>query len=182
MRLHHRLFTFALLALILLPGSAGAQELYTYSVGVLGGLGGSLDVDRGDSLDNTGFQLNLDMVTDPRTHVGIRLGRLGLDSDEFFGSLRDAELSYVTVGGEYRFRQVYYDSGLYLGLGGYRLEGTGAENRDAKNTSIGLAVGITGEFTINRRMGVLVEISGHWVDFDEAQIFAMAHGGLAFHF
>jgi hypothetical protein len=29
---------------------------------------------------------------------------------------------------------------------------------------------------------VVVEISGHAVDFDEAQIFGMAHGGLAFHF
>ena len=183
MRHHHRPRAFALfLALVVLPGAAGAQELHTYTVGLLGGLGGSVDADPGDALDNTGFQLNLAMITDPKTHVVVRLGRLGLDSDEVFGSLRDAELTYATIGGEYRFRQVYYDSGVYLGLGGYRLEGIDGGDQDVRDTSIGLAAGVTGEFRINRWMGVLVEISGHWVDFDEAQIFAMGHGGLAFHF
>ena len=180
---HHRLLGLALTcAALLLPGAASAQELYNYTVGVLGGLGGSIDVDPGDDLGNAGYQLNLTMITEPRTHVGFRLGQLALDGEEFFGSLREAELSYVTVAGEYRFRQAYYDSGVYLGIGGYRLEGTGAGNEDASDTSIGLAVGVTGEFKVNRWLGVLVEISGHWADFEEAQIFAMAHGGLAIHF
>ena len=180
---HHRLLGLALTcAMLLLPGAASAQELYNYTIGALGGIGGSVDVDRGDDLGNTGYQLNLTMITEPRTHVGFRLGKLGLDSEEFFGSLRDAELSYVTIAGEYRFRQSYYESGVYLGLGGYRLEGIGADDEDTSDTSIGLAVGVTGEFKVNRWLGVLVEISGHWADFDEAQIFAMAHGGLAVHF
>lgn len=180
---HHCLLGLVLVfATLLLPGAAGAQELYTYTVGALGGIGGSLDVDRGDDLGNTGYQLNLTMVTEPRTHVGFRLGRLGLDSEEFFGSLREAELSYVTIAGEYRFRQTYYESGVYFGLGGYRLEGLGSDDETTEDTAIGLAVGINGEFKVNRWMGVLVEISGHWADFDEAQIFGMAHGGLAFHF
>ncbi len=180
---HHRLLGLALAcAALLLPGAASAQERYNYTVGALGGIGGSIDVDRGDDLANTGYQLNLTMITEPRTHVGFRLGKLALDGEEFFGSLREAELSYVTVAGEYRFRQAYYESGVYFGLGGYRLEGIGGDDRDTSDTSVGLAVGITGEFKVNRWLGALVEISGHWADFDEAQIFAMAHGGLAIHF
>jgi hypothetical protein len=179
----HRLLGafFLVFALLLSPAIAGAQELYTYSVGLLGGIGGSPDVDEGDGFGNTGFQVNLDMVTEPTTHVGFRLGRLALDSDERFGSLEEAELSYVTVGGEYRFPQSYYESGLYIGLGGYRLDGTRG-SQDEEETAAGLSLGVTGEFKVNRWLGALVELSGHYVDFDEAQLFGMAHAGLVVHF
>ncbi|MES1242432.1 MAG: outer membrane beta-barrel protein [Acidobacteriota bacterium] len=179
---HRRLGTGILLvALLLLPGAARAQEPYTFTVGLLGGLGGSLDADPGDDLGNTGYQINLAMITDPRTHVGFRLGKLALDSEDSFGSLTDAELSYVTVAGEYRFPESYYESGIYAGLGGYRLEGTRGV-KDESDTALGLAVGVTGEFRITRWLAVLVELSGHYADFDEAQFFAMGHGGVAIHF
>jgi len=173
----------ALLAgLLLLPGAARAQEFYNFSVAGLGSIGGSVDADPGDDLSNTGYQLNLAVVTDSRTHAVVRLGQLGLDGDEFFGSLRDAELSYVTLGGEYRFDEDWYDSGAYLALGGYRLEGTAFDGEDSEDTSIGLAVGVTGEFKVNNWLGVLLELSGHYIDFDEAQFFAMGHGGFIVHF
>jgi hypothetical protein len=173
----------ALLAgLLLLPGAARADEHYTFSVAALGSIGGSIDADPGDDLSNTGYQLNLAMVTDPQTHLGVRLGRLGLDGDEFFGTLTDADLTYVTVGGEYRFNETWYDSGIYLALGGYRLEGTARDGSDSRDNSLGLAVGVTSEFKVNQWLGVLLELSGHYVDFDEEHIFAMGHGGIAVHF
>lgn len=180
---HHRRLGAGILlvALLLLPGAARAQEPYTFTVGLLGGIGGSLDADPGDDLGNTGYQLNLNMVTEPRTHVGLRLGNLALDGEERFGTLTDAELSYVTVAGEYRFPESYYESGIYAGLGGYRLEGTRG-GQDETETAPGLAVGVTGEFRITRWLAVLVELSGHYADFDEAQFFAMGHGGIAVHF
>ena len=173
----------ALLAgLLLLPGAARAQEDYNFSVAALGGIGGSVDADPGDALSNTGFQLNLSMVTDTRTLVGVRVGQMALDADEQFGSLTDADLTYATIGGEYRFNEDWYESGVYFALGGYRLEGTELDGEDSRDTSIGLAVGVTGEFKVNRWLGVLLELSGHYVDFDEAQFFAMGHGGVAVHF
>jgi hypothetical protein len=181
---NHRLLGRLLLicGLLSLPGAAGAQELYNFTVGVFGGIGGSFDADPGDSLTNTGFQVNLGLVTEPRTHLVLRTGRLALDEDEFFGSLRDAELTYATLGGEYRARETFFDSGVYVALGGYRLEGTMASGRDSRDTSWGLAVGATGELPINRWLGVQAEISGHYIDFDEAQFFAMGHAGVVFHF
>ena len=178
----HRLLRLALLAaLFLLPGAVRAQELYTFTAGLLGGIGGSVDAEPGDGFDNTGFQLNLTMVTEPRTHVGFRLGQLALDSEDSFGSLSEAELSYVTVAGEYRFEQSYYESGLYIGLGGYRLEGNrGSE--DEQDTAVGLNLGVTGEFKVTQWLGVLIELSGHYADLDEAQFFAMGHAGVAIHF
>lgn len=178
---HHRLRPALLAALLLLPGAARAQELYTFTAGLMGGIGGSFDAEPGDDLGNTGFQLNLSMVTEPRTHVGFRLGKLSLDSEDRFGSLSDAELSYVTVAGEYRFPQSYYESGLYLGLGGYRLEGNRG-NRDEQDTSVGLTLGVTGEFKVTQWLGVLIELSGHYADLDEAQFFGMGHAGVAIHF
>lgn len=180
---NHRLVGRLLLILgLLLPGAAGAQELYTYTVGVFGGIGGSVDADPGDSLTNTGFQLNLGLITEPGTHLVLRTGRLSLDQDEFFGSLRDAELKYATIGGEYRYRETFFESGLYIALGGYQLEGTKASGRTARDNSWGLAVGVTGELPIKRWLGVQAEISGHYIDFDEAQFFALGHAGVVFHF
>jgi hypothetical protein len=167
---------------LLVPGVAGAQELYTYTVGVLGGIGGSFDADPGDSLTNRGFQVNLGLITEPGTQLVLRTGRLSLDQDEFFGSLRDAELTYATIGGEYRYRESFFESGIYLALGGYRLAGTKASGRDARDTSWGLAVGATGELPIKRWLGIQAEISGHYIDFDEAQFFAMGHAGIVVHF
>jgi hypothetical protein len=180
---NHRLSARLLLifGLLLLPGAAGAQELYTYTVGVFGGIGGSFDADPGDSLTNTGYQVDLAVVTQSRTHLVLRAGSLALDGDELFGSLSDAEMKYVTLGGEYRSRQDFYESGIYLALGGYRLEGI-TSGRDSSDTSLGLALGVTGELPINRWLGFQAEISGHYIDFDEANIFVMGHAGLAFHF
>ena len=179
-RLLGRLLLLA--GLLLLPGAAGAQELYTFTVGVLGGIGGSFDADPGDSLTNTGLQLNLGLVTEARTHLVLRLGQLALDEDELFGSLQDADLTYATIGGEYRISETFYDSGVYVGLGGYRLEGTSRSGDDESDTSVGISIGFTGELPITRWLGFQAEIAGHYVDFDEAQVFGMAHAGLVFHF
>ncbi len=171
-----------LLLLLALPGAARAQELYSISAALLGGIGGSPDAEVGDGLGNTGYQLNLEILTERRTLVGLRAGQLALDEDERFGNFGDADLTYVTLGGEYRFRESYYDSGLFLALGGYRVAGTDFAGRDDEETSLGLSIGATGEFRLNRHLGVLIELSGHVVDLDSAQFFGMAHGGLIVHF
>lgn len=171
------------LGLALAPPAAAQTDLYSFSAALLGTLGGSQDVEPGDELDNTGFQLDLGMVTEPGEHLVVRLGQLGLDSAEQFGGLTDAEMAYVTIGGEYRYRHTYYDSGVFLALGGYRLEGDDAFTGAGRDeTSLGLSLGATGDFAINPWLGVLVEVSGHYVDFDEAQIFIMGGAGLVVHF
>lgn len=171
-----------LAAAALAPAAAHAQETYTFSVGAFGGLGGSVDAEPGDELDNTGFQLDLGMVIQPQNHLVLRLGTLDLDSGERFEDLTGASLTYATIGGEYKYRHSYYDSGLYLALGGYRLDGDDLAGREQDDTAIGLALGVTGEFPITRWLGVQVELSGHYADFDRANLFAMGHAGLVLHF
>lgn len=171
------------LGLGLTPVAAGGQELYTFTIGALGGFGGSLDADPGDDLDNTALQLNLALVIEPKTHFGLRLGRLDLDVDDSFEGLTGADLTYLTAAGEYRFEHGYYESGIYAGLGAYRLEGRRLfDGGDEEDTSFGVVLGITGEFDLTRRLGLLVEISGHWADLEPAQLYLLGHLGLAFHF
>ena len=169
------------LLLGLVPAAGRAQELYNYSVDLLGTLGGSPDADPGSSLTNTGYQVNLLLVTEPRTLVGIRTGQLALDKDGLFNDLADAKLTYATVGGEYRARQSSFESGLFVGIGGYRLEGT-LPLRSVSSSSWGLSLGVTSEFYVTRRIGILLELSGHYTDLDEVQFFVMGHGGVAVHF
>lgn len=176
-----RLF-LVVVTLLCTPLAASAQQLYTFTASLMGGFGGSPDANPGGSLDNTGFQAGFSFVAEPDTLVGLRVGHLGLGSDPRFGSLFDADLSYATVAGEYRFRETYYESGVYLGLGAYRLGGVEADGRDGGQTSLGVVLGITGEFKISRRFAFLVEFSGHYTDLDQAQLFAMGHAGVAYHF
>lgn len=175
---------FILALASLAPATAQAQERYNFTASLAAGLAGSTDADPGDGLDNVNLQLGVNFVTEPRTRLALRLGRFDLDSEDRFGTLRNAELTYATVAGEYRFREKFYESGLFLGLGAYQLDGEslfpGGEDDE---TAVGVNLGALGEFELSRRFSVLVELSGHYVDFDQdANVFAMGLVGLAYHF
>ncbi len=167
-----------LVAALFAASGAQAQELYTFTVGVLGGIGGSPDAPH-TGFDRQSLQLNLQFQTDTRTQVGLRFGQIDLaDRGERISGLFEPTLQYVTVGGEYRSRQTYYDSGIFIALGGYRLDGSGGSTQN----SLGVSAGATGEFAFNRRFGVVAEIAGHYADLDEVQYFGTAQIGLVFHF
>jgi hypothetical protein len=174
-----------LLGTLALPPPAAAQDLYGWTVGLMGGVGGSVDVKPGSrSFSNAGYQLEGLALIEPRTQLGLRVGHLDLGGkNTLFGSRVGADLSYVTLAGQYMYEESYYDSGLYLGLGAYRLGGKDAiSGGSASKTAAGGVFGVTGEFKATRRLALLIELSAHYIDVRNAHIFAMAHGGLAFHF
>ena len=176
--------TLCLLTVVmLLPTMAQAQTSYLYGVSALFGIGGSSDATPDAGFTNTTYQLGFSLNSEPKGRLGVRLGQLDLDDEGRFGDLFGAELSYLNVGGEYRYRTTYYDSGIYLALGGYRLQGNDYDDGSSVDeTSFGAALGLTGEFAINRRWSVLVEIAGHWANFDQAELFATGHIGLGYYF
>jgi hypothetical protein len=169
------------LTISLTAGSATAQDLHRFSVSLFGGIGGSFDVSPGAGLDNDTFQLSFSLVTAPASLVSVRVGQLDFSGEKGFGIFSNADLSYLTVGGEFRSHKPFYDSGLYLALGGYRIEGQvgGVDNSD---TSFGLVVGTTADFPLNRWLSILAELSGHVTDLDEAQFFGMLHVGVSVRF
>ena len=151
-------------------GPGAEAQTFDFSLGVFGGVGGSPDT---DGYSGGGFQLLAALELTEDTLTGLRLGELGVDLD---GGI-DSDLTYVTLGTEYRRNADYYESGLLIGIGFYQLEGTGVDD-----DSLGLNLGVTGEFKINPRLSAVVEFTGHYADLDEAQIFLMGHAGLVFHF
>ena len=179
------LTVLALLAALALPAAAAAQDLYNWSVGVMGGLGGSVDVKPGSrDFSNGSWQIEGLALTETRTYIALRLGQLSLGGkDTLFGTRVGADLSYVTLAGQYMFEESYYDSGVYLGLGAYRLGGNDAfTGQSVSKTVAGGVLGLVGDFKASRRFSVVVELSGHYIDIQNAHIYGMAHAGLAFHF
>jgi hypothetical protein len=170
----------ALSALAAPPAGAQTQENYLFTVSLLGGLGGSIDAEPDAGLDQRSLVASFAFVTEPRLHTVVKLGQLTID-DEPLGTIADAEVEYVTVGGDYRVLRGFYDSGLFMGLGAYRLSGErgGAEEED---TAIGAHLGVSGEIRTTSWLGLVLELTGHWVDFDEQQIFATGNVGVAIHF
>ncbi len=170
-----------LLAAMSSAAPARAVEPYLMSVGVLGGVGGALDADSPDpGVSQRLLQLEVGLFTEPRTLLQARLGRLTFGNGDQLGDLLAPELEYLTIAGEYRFYQSWYDSGLFIGLGAYRLSGDRqAGGRNIEETRVGLTAGATAEFELTHHLSVLTELSGHYVDFHESQLFATAQAGLS---
>lgn len=170
------ILTLLALALLVPTTSSAQQHQYNFSVGLMGGLGSSPDAEPDVDFDNFGYEAFFSMETTLRTRFVVRAGRMGLESD---GAVVDADLDYLTLSGEYEFTESGYEAGLFMGLGLYELD----PSRGIRDESaVGLSVGTTGDIRISDRFSVMVEISGHYVDFDYAQFFLMGHAGVAFHF
>jgi hypothetical protein len=171
-----------LLALGASSEPAHAVEPYLFQVGVLGGLGGPMQADDPDpGIDQEALQVQVGMLTEPRTLVVLRLGRLEMDDDAQLGAFAAPSLEYATIAGEYRFYKEWYDSGIFLGLGGYRLEGDVAGQQDS-DTAIGATLGVTGEIEVTRWLSIVAELAGHWADLEATQLFAAGQAGIAVKF
>lgn len=168
------------LVVLLLPAAAAAQEDQPLEASFLFGAGGSFDEDQ-SGLGNTAYQFGLSLGVARRTKVGVRFGEIEYGAGDFIGSVASPNFSYVNVGGEYTFSERYYESGIFLGLGAYQLEGlVGGQAYD--DSTLGIVLGVTGEFEITRRLGFVIEGAGHLADFGPARYFITFHGGLAYHF
>ena len=171
-----------LVALAAAAGPLRAQDSTTFVVGLLGGIGGALEGAPDRSYDQRAVQAEVGMLTNDRTYTMVRAGRLSFDRDLEVGRLFDAELEYVTVAGEYRFRQPVYDFGIYLGLGGYRLSGIEPVRGNVEETALGLSFGLTGDFDVTRRLSIVGEFAAHYVFIDRADLYGLGLAGLAVHF
>lgn len=174
----------AALVSIASPGVATAQssnmgDVHTFTLSLMGGVGASIDEDQA-GYDNSALQVGLSVVTEGNVKVAARVGALGFGSTERLGNLLDVDLSYATIAGEYTFGEVAYESGIFFGVGAYRLEGTRAfTGESVSSTRLGVTGGLTGEFDLTRRLGFLAELSLHLVPGGEAEVFTAGLVGLA---
>jgi len=174
------LLAAALTAVLLAPAApARAQETYSYSFGLFGGVGGSVDEDAA-GYGNAGYQVAFGMVIEPEVQLRVRLGGLGFGREDTLGPLADPSLQFLTVTGEYMFDEGFYRSGLYFGLGGYRIEGRPPGGGTDEETTFGVAMGATAEFQLTRHLAIEVELAGHYVASDYAEFFAAAFAGVSY--
>ena len=176
-------FCNALLAASLAGAAHAQDEKYPYRVSALVGLGGPISSGDGDSssLDNGTYQLGFAWISDTDILVGVRYGQIDFGDEEGIGGRSGSDLSYATIGGEYLFNEGYYVSGVYLGLGWYDV-GEDDRGEIGSDSAIGLGLGLTGDFRLTPRFSILVELSGHYTDLDDADLLAMGHAGVAYRF
>lgn len=176
---------FAVLIGLLASQTLSASETKNFSLGLSAAIGGPLDSNGTDpGTSNTGYGLHFSWWTQPQTKVVVRAAQVDL-GDGFFGNLSGAELGYVNIGGEYTFKEAYYTSGFYIGLGLYRLEGSLASPAgfvDEQTSSIGAVFGVTADFSITETVSAFGDLSFHYADLDQAQFFAFLNVGIAYHF
>lgn len=172
----------ALVAALALPTTVVAQDSHLFEASLTGGIGGSFDAGHGHDFSQRALQAGFGVLTNERTYTVVRLGRLDFDSDLDLDGLTRAELTYLTVAGEYRFQQPSYDFGIYLGLGAYQLEGRDLVLGDSDESALGLAFGLTGDFDLTPRFSLVAEFSAHYAFLDRAQVYGLALGGVAVHF
>ncbi len=162
--------------LLAAAASVDAQGQTSYTVSFGPTFGGSLDGKPDSGLDHAGFLASFSWRTQPRTSVGVRLGGTDRNGDRV-GALTSPTFRYATIAGEYRFNELYYESGVFMGLGVYQL-GDGVESDEG----VGVTLGLTGDFPINERLSVVVELVGHYADLDASSTHATVHAGVAYHF
>lgn len=169
---------FVLLVLVLPATAAAESSVYSFNLWV--GAGGSLDEDDA-GLSNSTYQLGFSVQPEDQLLVGLRVGELDLSGGLISGSA-DTSLDYATVVGEYRFTESFYESGLFIGLGLYSLDGVLALGQGFNEESVGLVLGISGEFVLTSRLGFLLELSGHLTNLESVDTLVMGHAGVAIHF
>ena len=181
MRRRRSLLQLVFWALLLAGSAAGAQtqEKYPFRVSAFAGVGGAVNGDDGSSLGNGSYQLGFSWISDVDVLVGVRAGQIAFDEGPS-GRL-GSDLTYATIGGEYLFNEGYYTSGIYLGLGWYSLDDDELPEFSSQD-AVGLALGVTGDFRLSDRFSILLELSGHYTDLDDADLLAMGHVGVAFRF
>lgn len=178
----------ALIASIAISSPVRSQD-YTFTASGLLGFGGSID-DTGPGFGNLNWQLEFSNAIEKRTHFGVRVGGMSFGSSDELGDLTGADLTYISLAGEYRERPVagsgrFIESGVFLGLGYFQLKGNSLmEQERVTDSSLGLVVGVTGDLPLNhkRNLALRIEIQGQATDLDGASLFAMAQAGLSYRF
>ena len=96
-------------------------------------------------------------------------------------------INYGTLGVSYEFWEGTYTSGLFAGIGGYRIEPEAVEPafesfRDKRETVFGWHVGLDGGVQLTRRLSVLARLTVHKIKSAEGHSILTANAGLVYRF
>jgi hypothetical protein len=96
-------------------------------------------------------------------------------------------INYASLGVSYEFWEGDYTSGLFGGIGGYRIEpesvAPGLESfRDVRETVLGWHAGVEGGVRIASRLSVLARLTFHKIKSTTGRTLLTANAGLAYRF
>jgi hypothetical protein len=92
-------------------------------------------------------------------------------------NFQQGSIAHVDAIIDYRFSEIWGQTGLFAGIGGYR------QRHDTfEETKPGITAGVNGDFPMNRRFGIVTEASYHWVNFRYHARYVTATGGVRFSF
>ena len=109
------------------------------------------------------------------TVLRLKLGQADFEVEEDDSELLagDYEVEYALALIEYRFHEVYGSTSLFFGPGVYRQQGV-----DQEESNFGLSAGVSGDFPVTRRLGLVLEGAYHWVNFENEYEFLTIGGGV----
>lgn len=142
------------------------------------------------SFSNTSFELYWSIPIEPDLRLKFKGGRLENeipiayiaddpdtpeeDPTKFRRDAADGEVAHVEAIVQYDFDEPFGSSGLFAGLGYYRLSAPEEESQ----TTWGVTAGVNADFPITRRYGVVVEGAYHWTQAEFQPKFLTVSGGL----
>ena len=167
---------------------AGWGQSYTYTIGGLVGVGGSLDeTDAG--FGNPAWQITFTSDIAEKTYFAARVGGMHWSGEDQVAEMFGPTLYYVVLAGEYRetrasFSGGFIEPGVYIGLGFYSLEGEDELGESLSESAPGLAIGLTGDIPLNGKRNIVLrtELAAHYAALETAQLFGVVHLGLSYRF
>lgn len=159
-----------LLVLLVTPSLALAQP---FQFGILAGAGRSMEDGFDLDFDEQVVEVFVGTRVDVQTMFNVKFGQTDTAVGPTGDALPGGKLEYLAGQVEYQFDEIWGSSSLFAGPGVYRARGG-----DIEEAELGISGGVNAVFPLTRRYGVLVELSYHWVNFEESYTFLTATGGL----
>jgi hypothetical protein len=143
----------------------------------------------GTELLNPGFKLSNDSVDvyyaiqiDPGAMFKVQVGRIKGPvampergrTGEIVRHDVDGEVQHAEGVVEYRFSEAFGSTGLFAGVGVYRHTADGFNSK----TDYGFPIGLTGDFPLSRRYGLIVGATYHFTNADFRPRYLTLSGGL----
>jgi len=142
------------------------------------------------SFSNNSIELYWSMPIEPDLNLKFKGGRLEseiaipyladdpkttdkVDPTLFRRDVADGEIHHIESLIEYEFDEPFGSSGLFAGLGYYRMSASGEESR----STWGVTAGVNSDFPITRRYGVVLEAAYHWTRTDFHPRYLTVGGG-----
>ena len=138
------------------------------------------DVDydlEGFEFSNSSLEIYYGIEIDPSTMFKLKAGRIQTNvAYEDPAADVEGEMQHIDGVVQYNFSEAFGSTGLFAGLGLYRQEA----DDFASETSWGFSFGVSADFPLSRRYGVIVESAYHWTQLDVKQRFITVGAGLRF--